>query len=195
MSTRQGIPEPAAEKQDLPDLSADLYSFLFCNYKADDLVHVDAAAMSLLAALTWAVRDLLQLAHDSRIDPKEFPLCFHDKLYRHLKQDRIIAMQQVLSKKITAVHNTLTVASSFLITPHWQAFNNGKLGQLVGPTSQVAHQDTTANWLIRSSISKQGKHLPILELNMPLAVPFLPNCSPTSLVTSSLLRILTRGWV
>jgi hypothetical protein len=87
MSTRQGIPEPAAEKQDLPDLSADLYSFLFCNYKADDLVHVDAAAMSLLAALTWAVRDLLQLAHDSRIDPKEFPLCFHDKLYRHLKHE------------------------------------------------------------------------------------------------------------
>jgi hypothetical protein len=64
MSTRQGIPEPAAEKQDLPDLSADLYSFLFCNYKADDLVHVDAAAMSLLAALIWAVRYLLQLAHD-----------------------------------------------------------------------------------------------------------------------------------
>jgi hypothetical protein len=46
MSTAGAIPEPAVGKHDLPGFLTDLYNFLLCNYKANDL-HVDASSIPL----------------------------------------------------------------------------------------------------------------------------------------------------
>jgi hypothetical protein len=83
MYTTREVPEPTARKQALPASFTHLYNFLLHNCTANDL-HVDAAAIPLLATLTQAVRDLFQLAQ-SRIDPKEFPVSFQHKFVRYLK--------------------------------------------------------------------------------------------------------------
>jgi hypothetical protein len=138
MSTSRGIPEPAVGEQDLPNFPTDLYSFLLCNYKANDL-HVDVTSIPLLATLARAVRDLLQLTH-SRIDPKNVPVQFDRKFERYLQQYRITAMHQVLSKKISSVRNARTIASSFLSLVIGRHSTNTCLSGQVPPLSCTRRQ-------------------------------------------------------
>jgi hypothetical protein len=67
-----------------------------------------------------------------------------------LKRDRTTSTQQVLSKKISALQNARTAASSFLVTRRWQAFDNDVL-ELVGATQ--SHIETLSKNVVRSLLA------------------------------------------
>jgi hypothetical protein len=67
-----------------------------------------------------------------------------------LKRDRTTSTQQVLSKKISALQNARTAASSFLATRRWQAFDNDVL-ELVGATQ--SHIETLSKNVVRSLLA------------------------------------------